>query len=330
MARPSIRRRQILARPRPRARLGQRAESGLFGRSTRVGDADSLTVRSDAEAPVGDFLFHLAWGDAVIVAPESRRRTSRQPGRHRPFRFERWAKGDRIEHRQERRYWGTPVALDHGDLPVHRRRRPRDRRAAGRRRRRVPDHCRARDALRTVQGRSALQGRGRHDRGRDDPRHEQPRSPSTTSGCARPSPTPSTARRSSTAPCSATARRSAAISRPTNPDYVDLTGTYPYDPAKAKALLAEAGYPDGFTATLQAAAAGLRPPRRRDHRRPARARSASSSRSITVEWAAVARARSSPTRTTTSPSSPYRAARHRHLRPRRLLLRLQRSRASRR
>ncbi|MBB6250700.1 ABC transporter substrate-binding protein [Nitrospirillum iridis] len=38
---------------------------------------------------------------------------------------------------------------------------------------------------------------------------------------------------------------------PQNPGYVDLTGLYPHDIAKAKALLAEAGYPHGFTATLR-------------------------------------------------------------------------------
>jgi peptide/nickel transport system substrate-binding protein len=38
---------------------------------------------------------------------------------------------------------------------------------------------------------------------------------------------------------------------PTNPNYVDLSGLYPYNPGKAKKLLAEAGYPTGFGAVLK-------------------------------------------------------------------------------
>jgi peptide/nickel transport system substrate-binding protein len=38
---------------------------------------------------------------------------------------------------------------------------------------------------------------------------------------------------------------------PHNPAYVDLTGAYPYDPAKAKQMLKDAGYPNGFKATLK-------------------------------------------------------------------------------
>ncbi len=38
---------------------------------------------------------------------------------------------------------------------------------------------------------------------------------------------------------------------PHNKAYIDLTKTYPFDLAKAKALLAEAGYPNGFEASLK-------------------------------------------------------------------------------
>lgn len=42
----------------------------------------------------------------------------------------------------------------------------------------------------------------------------------------------------------------------TSPSYDEsLDSTYSYDPAKAKALLAQAGYPDGFTVTMPSAAA---------------------------------------------------------------------------
>ncbi|MBI2493220.1 MAG: ABC transporter substrate-binding protein [Candidatus Rokubacteria bacterium] len=40
---------------------------------------------------------------------------------------------------------------------------------------------------------------------------------------------------------------------PLNPYFVDLAGAVPHDPAKAKKLLAEAGYPNGFEAVLRVA-----------------------------------------------------------------------------
>jgi peptide/nickel transport system substrate-binding protein len=40
---------------------------------------------------------------------------------------------------------------------------------------------------------------------------------------------------------------------PLNPYFVDLAGAMPFDPARARKLLAEAGYPDGFEAVLRVA-----------------------------------------------------------------------------
>src|SRR2546427_115789 len=40
---------------------------------------------------------------------------------------------------------------------------------------------------------------------------------------------------------------------PLNPYYIDVSGLMPYDPAKAKKLLAEAGYPNGFETVLKVA-----------------------------------------------------------------------------
>ncbi len=41
-----------------------------------------------------------------------------------------------------------------------------------------------------------------------------------------------------------------SLMSPTNPNYIDLTWVYPHRPTKARSLLEQAGYPEGFSATL--------------------------------------------------------------------------------
>ena len=72
---------------------------------------------------------------------------------------------------------------------------------------------------------------------------------------------------------------------PTNPYFVDVSKRVAYDPAKAKKLLAEAGYPNGFEAVFKVAPQYYYTVRsRRGRREPARQGRASAPRIQQIEW----------------------------------------------
>ncbi|MFP4252801.1 MAG: ABC transporter substrate-binding protein, partial [Guyparkeria sp.] len=56
---------------RARAEDSTNAQKALFAGIESVEVVDPLTVRVTLSAPDGNFPFNMAWGDAVIVAPES-------------------------------------------------------------------------------------------------------------------------------------------------------------------------------------------------------------------------------------------------------------------
>ncbi len=73
------------------------AQKPLFAAIDKVEAVDPRTVRITLSRPEGSLLFNLGWGDAVIVGPESAdTNKSKQIGSG-PFKFDRWVKGDRIE-----------------------------------------------------------------------------------------------------------------------------------------------------------------------------------------------------------------------------------------
>ena len=73
------------------------AQKPLFAAIDKVEAVDPQTVRITLSRPEGSLLFNLGWGDAVIVGPESADANKSKPVGSGPFKFERWVKGDRIE-----------------------------------------------------------------------------------------------------------------------------------------------------------------------------------------------------------------------------------------
>lgn len=87
------------------------AQPGLFVGIQSVEAISATQVRFVLEQPNGNFLFNLAWGDTVIVAPESADENANNPIGTGPFVFDDWVQGDRIELIANDVYWGERPAL---------------------------------------------------------------------------------------------------------------------------------------------------------------------------------------------------------------------------
>lgn len=96
---------------RARAEDSTNAQKALFKDIAEVAIIDPLTVTVTLSAPNGSFPFNMAWGDAVIVAPESITTDATNPIGTGPFKFTRWVQGDRVEMESYPAYWGPKPAL---------------------------------------------------------------------------------------------------------------------------------------------------------------------------------------------------------------------------
>ncbi|WP_137153278.1 ABC transporter substrate-binding protein [Devosia sp. FKR38] len=210
---------------------------------------DPLTVTMTLDHVIGRFLFDLGRGDAVIVAPESADNNANEPIGTGPFAFVQWDKGSRVVLEAYGPYWGEPVHLTKATYVF------------------ISDTATVTNALLagdidgtnnfaaealavfegnpqfkvlvgTTEGETILATNNRKApfdnlKVRQAMAHAIDRKAiidGATYGYGVPIGAPFA---------------------PHNPYYVDLTNTYPFDIAAAKALLTEAGYPDGFAATLK-------------------------------------------------------------------------------
>ena len=97
---------------RARAENSTNAQKALFTDIESITIHDSLTLTIRLKQPNGQFLFNLAWGDAVIIAPHNVDDLRQKAIGTGPYQVAKWVKGDRIELTRHHDYWGKPPALE--------------------------------------------------------------------------------------------------------------------------------------------------------------------------------------------------------------------------
>ena len=235
---------------RARAEDSANAQKALFKGIEAVEVVDPATVKVTLSAPNGSFLFNMAWGDAVIVAPESIENIKTKPVGTGAFQFSNWVQGDKIDLTKNADYWGTPAKLDKVTFKF------------------ISDPTAAFAAVmaQDVDAFAGFPAPENLPQFEADPRFQV--LVGSTEGET------ILAMNNKQAPFDNVKVREAvahAIDRqaiidgamfgygtpigthfaPHNPDYVDLTGLSGYDPELSKKLLAEAGFADGFKTTLK-------------------------------------------------------------------------------
>ena len=235
---------------RARAEDSVNAQKALFKPIESVTAKDAHTVVVTLSRPTGSFLFNMGWGDAVIVDPASADKNKSHPIGTGPFKFSKWVKGDRIVMVRNDTYTGTAAKLKTATIKI------------------IPDPAAAVSALMAgdIDGFANLPAPESLSQFENDPRFK------VVVGSTEGETILST--NNQRGPFKKLKVRQAiahAIDRqaiidgamfgygtpigthfaPHHPAYIDLINTHPYDVAKAKKLLAEAGYPEGIKGVLK-------------------------------------------------------------------------------
>ena len=225
------------------------AQKQLFEPIADVACPDHYTAVVKLKRPSSLFLFDMGWGDAVMVSPKSAATDKTNPVGTGPFRFKQWVHGDRVELERNPDYWGAQPKLKAVTFKF------------------VSDPSAATAAVLAgdIDAFPLFPAPEAIDQFRADKRFAV--NVGTTEGKtivalnnARKPFDDIRVRRALTYAIDRTQLIEAGQSGfgkpigshyvPTDPGYIDLTGSYPYDPAKAKALLAEAGVKPGTEITL--------------------------------------------------------------------------------
>ncbi len=240
----------VFSLDRARAEESTNAQKALFSTIASVEAIDDQTVQITLSEKNGNLLFNLAWGDAVIVAPESIENIKTNPIGTGAFKFADWVQGDAITLERNAQYWGTPAHLEGATFKF------------------ISEPSAALNAmmagdLDAFMGFPAPENLALFEA---DPRFNvlvgSTEGETILSTNNKMPPFDDVRVRKALAHA---IDRQAIIDgamfgygtpigthfAPHNPDYVDQTANSDYNPEKARALLAEAGLGDGFTTTLK-------------------------------------------------------------------------------
>lgn len=97
---------------RARGEDSTNAQKRLFADIEAVDVLDDQTVEVKLSEPEGAFLTNMAWGDAVIVSEETADDNATNPVGTGPFMFDDWREGDSVILTRYPDYWGEPVELE--------------------------------------------------------------------------------------------------------------------------------------------------------------------------------------------------------------------------
>lgn len=235
---------------RARADSSTNAQKALFTGITDITVIDDATLRLTLDAPNGQLLFNLAWGDAVVVNETTIADITTSANGTGPFIVDRWVKGDRISLRQNPNYWGqTPqlttatfrfiadpsasfAAMMAGDIDAFPGYPAPETLAqfAADPRFKVINGSTEGETILAINNKDVILADRRVRKAIAHAIDRQAIIDGAMFGFGTPIGT---------------------HFAPHHPDYLDLTAQSAYDPALAKTLLAEAGYADGFTTTLK-------------------------------------------------------------------------------
>jgi peptide/nickel transport system substrate-binding protein len=225
------------------------AQKALYAGIESVTAVDHGTVEIKLKAPDGLFLFNIGRGDAVIVAPESAANNASSPIGTGPFKFVTWQKGASLNLEQYPGYWGSKPALTQVTYVF------------------INDAAARVNALLA----GSIDGINNTDASTLGVFAADPRFKVVVGSTEGETLLVQNNARTSFSDLRVRQAIAHALDRaeiiagassgygtpigshfpPHSPDYVDLTGTYPHDPDAARRLLAEAGYPEGFAATIK-------------------------------------------------------------------------------